>query len=70
MADAVVIQVAGETAGIAVAEDGGYRFFASSRPFFKLDKSLHRSVPAVLSAVRRLAESRKHCRCPEERRAA
>ncbi|MFM2044006.1 MAG: hypothetical protein RLY86_2582 [Pseudomonadota bacterium] len=54
MADAVVIQVAGETAGIAVADAGGYRFFASSRRFFKLDNTLHRSIGATLGAARTL----------------
>ncbi len=54
MADAYVIETAGETAGIVVLEKGGVRFYASEPAFFPLDGKSFLNVNAVHRAVSQL----------------
>jgi hypothetical protein len=62
MADAYVIQHAGETAGIVILERGGVRFYASKRTYNGLDGQRFRNLRAARNAVveiqRRAATSR------------
>ena len=51
MSDAYVIESAGETAGIAVLERRGVRFYASHAPYQALDGKTFGSVNAVERAV-------------------
>ncbi len=51
MTDAYIIEHAGQTAGIVVAERGGVRFYASDRLYAGLDGQRYRSVRAARKAV-------------------
>ncbi len=53
-----VIEVGEITAGIAVPEPGGVRFFASSRDFAPLDGTVYRSVEQAARAARDRFRSR------------
>jgi hypothetical protein len=52
MASAHVIEVGEITAGIVVFEQGGFRFFASERPFHALEGALFRSADQAERAAR------------------
>jgi hypothetical protein len=54
MPDSYIIEVSSRAAGIVVREAGGYRFFAASQPFFRLDGRLFRHVVDAQRAARRL----------------
>jgi hypothetical protein len=56
MASAHVIEVGNRTAGIVVREHGGFRFFASERPFQALDGALFRTLDQVDQATRAARE--------------
>jgi len=56
MSDAFVIETARHTAGIAVRERGGFRFYASETRFHPLDNRLFRSLGAVRAAINAIAE--------------
>jgi len=58
MADAYVIETAGETAGIVVLEKGGVRFYASEPAFYSLDGKSFLNVNAVHKAVSLLRATR------------
>ncbi|WP_245435885.1 hypothetical protein [Methylobacterium sp. V23] len=47
-----IIEIGEITAGIAVPEPGGVRFFASSRDFAPLDGTVYRSVEQAARAAR------------------
>lgn len=52
MADAYVIEIAGETVGVAVREAAAFRFFASRPAFFPLeDRSFESPEHAQLTAL-------------------
>jgi hypothetical protein len=51
MTDAYIIENAGQTAGIVVAERGGLRFYSSDRLYDGLDGTLYRSVRTAHKAV-------------------
>jgi hypothetical protein len=52
MADAYVIEIAGETVGVAVRETTSFRFFASRPAFFPLeDRSFETPEHAQLAAL-------------------
>ncbi|MGD0563204.1 MAG: hypothetical protein ABSA66_08945 [Roseiarcus sp.] len=52
MADAYVIEIAGETVGVAVREATAFRFFASRLVFFPLeDRSFESPEHAQLAAL-------------------
>ena len=52
MADAYVIEIAGETVGVAVRETTAFRFFASRPAFFPLeDRSFESPEHAQLTAL-------------------
>ena len=55
MPDSYIIEVFSQAAGIVVRESGGYRFFAASQPFFRLDGRLFRHVVDAQRAAIRLA---------------
>ncbi|HTZ77104.1 MAG TPA: hypothetical protein VMC10_04320 [Stellaceae bacterium] len=55
MSDAFVIETARHTAGIAVRERGGFRFYASEARFLPLDSRLFRSLGAVRAAADEVA---------------
>ena len=52
MASAHIIEVGDRAAGIVVLEPGGFRFFASDRPFYPLDGTLFRSIDQAARAAR------------------
>jgi hypothetical protein len=56
MADAFVIELNHFTAGIAVRERGGYRFYASDDLFLTIDARKFRRVRDVSTAARRIAD--------------
>jgi hypothetical protein len=53
MADAYVIEADDLTAGIAIRERGGFRFYASSTPFWDLDQRKFRRLQEIRIAARR-----------------
>ena len=59
MADAFIIETAGETAGIVVRERRGVRFFASEPGFYALDGTTFDNLRAVHRAVGPLYEARR-----------
>ena len=59
MASAHVIEVGEITAGIVVLEKGGFRFFASERPFHPLEGALFRSIDQAARAARERLRLRK-----------
>ncbi len=56
MSDAFVIETARHTAGIAVRERSGFRFYASEALFQPLDDRVFRGLHAVRAAVNAIAE--------------
>ena len=56
MSDAFVIETARYTAGIAVRERSGFRFYAAEALFQPLDDRVFRGLHAVRAAVNALAE--------------
>ena len=46
-----MIEIDGIAAGIAVAEDGRFRFFSAQRPFDPLDRRMFRSLSQVTRAA-------------------
>ena len=70
MASAHVIEVGEITAGIVVLEQGGFRFFASERPFHPLEGALFRTLDQATRAARerlRPAAARSPREAPLER---
>ena len=59
MASAHVIEVGEITAGIVVREKGGFRFFASERPFHPLEGALFRTIDHAVRAARERLRPRK-----------
>ncbi len=53
--DAFVIETARHTAGIAVRERGGYRFYASDLLFYALDNRSFRGLRDLHAAIDRIA---------------
>jgi hypothetical protein len=58
MADAYIIETAGETAGIVVRERRGVKFFASEPGYYPLDGKTFDNLRAVHRAVGTLRQSR------------
>lgn len=54
MADALLIELGGDTAGIVVRDTEGLRFFASEPVFYSLDGRTFNTVSDVHAAVRRI----------------
>ena len=54
-----VIEVGEITAGIVVLEQGGFRFFASERPFYPLEGALFRTADQAARAAREHLRPRK-----------
>jgi len=54
MPDSYIIEVSSQAAGIVVREASGYRFFAASEPFFRLDGRLFRHVVDAQRAAAQL----------------
>jgi hypothetical protein len=53
MSDTYIIEVSSQAAGIVVRDPGGYRFFAASHRFNRLEGQLFRSArEAELAAIR------------------
>ena len=55
MADSYIIEVSSRAAGIVVREASGFRFFAASQPFYRLDGRLFRHVVDAQRAAVQLA---------------
>jgi len=55
MPDSYIIEVSSRAAGIVVRETRGYRFFAASQPFYRLDGRLFRNVGDAQRAAVQLA---------------
>ena len=51
MYDAFIIETATHTAGLAVREDRGFRFYASDSRFYPIDNRVFGGLRAVRSAV-------------------
>jgi hypothetical protein len=56
MSDSYIIEVFSQAAGIVVRDAAGYRFFAASQPFYRLDGRLFRNVADAQRAATRLAK--------------
>ena len=56
MSDTYIIEVGSKPAGIVVRDTGGYRFFAASHQFNRLEGQLFRNAREAERAARRLAE--------------
>jgi hypothetical protein len=56
MSDSYIIEVGSTTAGIVVRDSGGYRFFAASHRFNRLEGQIFRSAREAERAARRLLE--------------
>ncbi len=56
MSDTYIIEVGSQPAGIVVRDGGGYRFFAASHKFNRLEGQLFRNAREAERAARRLAE--------------
>ncbi|HEY7845454.1 MAG TPA: hypothetical protein VID30_17460 [Bradyrhizobium sp.] len=57
MSDSYIIEVSSQAAGIVVRDTAGYRFFAASQPFYRLDGRLFRHVVDAQRAAARLANN-------------
>ena len=55
MSDSYIIEVSSQPAGIVVRGPGGYRFFAASHRFNRLEGQLFRNAREAERAARRLA---------------
>lgn len=55
MSDSYIIEVSSQPAGIVVRDPGGYRFFAASSRFGRLEGRLFRNAREAERAARRLA---------------
>ena len=55
MSDSYIIEVSSEAAGIVVRGPGGYRFFAASHRFSRLEGQLFRNAREAERAARLLA---------------
>ena len=55
MSDSYIIEVSSEAAGIVVRGPGGYRFFAASHRFSRLEGRVFRNAREAERAARRLA---------------
>ncbi|MDI1262846.1 MAG: hypothetical protein PS018_06275 [bacterium] len=55
MSDSYVIEVFSQTAGIVVRDPGGFRFFAASHRFNRLEGRLFRNPREAERAARQLA---------------
>ncbi|HEY0522530.1 MAG TPA: hypothetical protein VGD08_04010 [Stellaceae bacterium] len=56
MNDAYVIETQERTAGIAVRDHDGFRFYASDPDFYRIDNRTFRGLRALRAAVEGLAE--------------
>jgi hypothetical protein len=54
MSDSYIIEISSEAAGIVVRGPGGYRFFAASRRFSRLEGQVFRNAREAERAARRL----------------
>jgi hypothetical protein len=54
MSDSYIIEVSSQPAGIVVRDPGGYRFFAASSRFGRLEGRLFRNAREAERAARRL----------------
>ena len=55
MSDTYIIEVGSQPAGIIVRSDGGYRFFAASHRFNRLEGQIFRNAREAERAARQLA---------------
>ena len=55
MSDSYIIEISSEAAGIVVRGPGGYRFYAASHRFSRLEGRLFRNAREAERAARRLA---------------
>ena len=56
MSNSYIIEVSSQAAGIVVRDAAGYRFFAASQPFYRIDGQLFRNVADAQRAATRLAK--------------
>ncbi len=57
MSDAFVVETPHRTAGIAVREEQGFRFYAADSSFFRLDQRIFPRLRELHRAVNTVAES-------------
>jgi hypothetical protein len=55
MSDSYIIEVCSQVAGIVVRDPDGYRFFAASRRFYRMEGQLFRNAREAERAAHRLA---------------
>jgi hypothetical protein len=56
MSDTFIIEIGSQPAGIVVRDSDGYRFFAASHRFNRLEGQLFRNARQAERAARRLAD--------------
>jgi hypothetical protein len=57
MSDAYIIEVGSHPVGIVVRDTYGYRFFAASRRFYRMEGQLFRNAREAERAARRLSNN-------------
>ena len=68
-AQAFIIEVQGRAAGIVVAEQSGFRFFAAEWLFHTLERSMYKQVSHVERAVLQVLSEHSKCNTTEAVRA-
>lgn len=68
MREAYLIEAAGEAAGIAIRERGGFRFFAAAPTFGALEQQLFRRTGDAARAARALAAANDNHRAHQRAR--
>ncbi len=61
MTDAYFIEAGHLTAGIAIRERGGYRFYASTAPFWDIDQRKFRRLQNIRTAVQKMLAPEEAC---------
>lgn len=59
MSNAIIIEIAGEPAGIVTADGNGFAFFAAAKPYYALDSQSFRSIRQAEKALLRLLPARR-----------
>jgi hypothetical protein len=59
MSNAIIIEIAGEAAGIVTPVHEGFAFFAATKPFHALENHTFRSIRQAEKALRRLVDPRR-----------
>jgi hypothetical protein len=62
--EAYLVEALDRAAGVAIRENGGFRFFAAAAPFFRLDRRWFRRLAMLRAAVNSLVVGERRPRGP------